>query len=177
MRQQTLAKNRAFSSCFRLTAFGTLFGTLPNPPKVALSTVLAIKHVPDHFAPLFIHFVQRFALLGAHGSLVRSLFRFRRTALRTTIRKSRLVGSQFELFSAYNTRFDWKTHPQYFIETWISPCEIRIALLSAPWMNLSRFTAFRSSFVGKRLPPSGSFLKKIHSPSKPEAATRTAEAL
>ena len=93
--------------------------------------VLAIEHVPDHFAPLFIYFVQRFAFLGAHAVLVCSLFSFRRTALRTAIRKSRFIGPQFELFSAYNAGFDWKTHPEYFIETRVSAWQIKIDFLKS----------------------------------------------
>jgi hypothetical protein len=77
------------------------------------SPVFAIEHVPDDFAPLSIYFVQRFALFGAQGLLVRSHFRLGRAALRTAIGKSRFARPQFKLFSANDARFDRKTHPHY----------------------------------------------------------------
>jgi len=92
------------------------------------SPVLAIEHVPDHFAPLCVHFGQRLALLGAHRALVCSLFGFGRAALRAAIRKSRLIGPQFELFPANHTCFDRKTHSDYFIEARFSTPEIRMTL-------------------------------------------------
>jgi len=90
------------------------------------SPVLAIEHVPDHFASLCVHFGQRLALLGAHRALVCFLFGFGRAALRAAIRKSRLIGPQFELFPANHTCFDRKTHSDYFIEARFSACEIRM---------------------------------------------------
>jgi hypothetical protein len=80
------------------------------------SPVLAIEQIPDHFASLCVHFIERFAFLSAQVPVVRLLFCFRRAALRTAIRKSRLIGPQLELFAANYTSLDWKTHHFYFIE-------------------------------------------------------------
>src|ERR1700750_2205668 len=99
----------------------------------ARSLVLAIEHVPDHFASFSVHFAQCFALLGAHGRLVVSHFRFRRTALGTAIRKPRFIRLQFELFSANDTGFDRKTHPHYFIEIRFSPVTFDSAFLRRDW--------------------------------------------
>lgn len=91
-----------------------------SPPLGDSLPVLAIEQVSDHFAPFGIHFAQRLALLGAQVLIVRLPFGFRRAALRTTIRKSRFVGPQLELFPAHYTGFDRKTHRFHFIEAGIS---------------------------------------------------------
>jgi hypothetical protein len=93
------------------------------------SPILAIEQIPDHFASLCVHFTERFAFLGTQVPVVRLLFCFRRTALRTAIRKSRLIGPQLELFAADYTGFDWKTHRSYFIEGPDLKCRIQVRVL------------------------------------------------
>lgn len=89
---------------------------LQHRGKGAGSAILAIEQIPDHFASFGIHFAQRLALLGSQMLITRLLSGVGCAALRTAIRKSRLIGPQFEFFPANHTGFDRKTHRFYFIE-------------------------------------------------------------
>lgn len=77
--------------------------------------VFAIEEIANRLAPFRVGLGFGFPLLGAHQPLSRLGFRIVGAALRATVGKPGLVGSQFEFLSTDNAGFDRKTHPQYFI--------------------------------------------------------------
>ena len=79
--------------------------------------ILAVQKIADRLASFCVCFRFRFALFSAHLRLIALRPCLGSTALRTAVRKTRLVRLQFEFLAANHAGFDRKTHPYYLIGT------------------------------------------------------------